>query len=102
MVALTVAFVASAVAFAVAFAACAAFWVALAEDLRRLLCGLCCLLCGLNRCLRGRLCSFHAFFRCLDRPSAVVFTVFSAFLTVVLIVFFPCCLVFISEFAAVW
>ena len=35
-------------------------------------------------------------------PFAVDLTVFSAFLAVVLIVFFPCRLVFISGFSAVW
>jgi len=35
-------------------------------------------------------------------PFAVVLTVFFVFLAVIFIVRFPCCLVFISGFAAVW
>ena len=45
---------------------------------------------------------FTPFSVALTVPLAVVLTVFSAFLAVVFIVRFPCCLVFISEFAAVW
>ena len=45
---------------------------------------------------------FTPFSVALTVPLAVVLTVFSAFLAVVFIVRFPCCLVFISEFTAVW
>ena len=63
---------------------------------------LCGLLGGLIAVLDVAFAVFTPFSVALTVPLSAVFMVFSAFLTVVLIVRFPCCLVFINEFAAVW
>ncbi|GFI51464.1 hypothetical protein IMSAGC020_02677 [Lachnospiraceae bacterium] len=102
MVALTVAFVASAVAFAVAFAVCAAFWAALVDAFAVFCAAFAVCSVVLIAVLDVAFAVFTPFSVALTVPLAVVLTVFSAFLAVVFIVRFPCCLVFISEFAAVW
>lgn len=102
MVALAAFFVASATPFAVALAACAAFCAVLAEAAAAACAVLAVCSVVLIAVLEVACAVFTPFSAVLIVPFAVDFTFFSTFRAVVLTVFFPCRLVFISGFSAVW